>query len=34
MLVKQWMIKDVITVGADESMHDAIYTLEENRIKL
>ena len=34
MLVKQWMIRDVITVGADESMHDAIYTLEENRIKL
>ncbi len=34
MLVKQWMTRDVITVGADESMHDAIYTLEENRIKL
>lgn len=34
MLVKQWMTRDVITVGEDESMHDAIYTLEENRIKL
>ena len=34
MLVKQWMTRDVITVGADESMHDAIYTLEENRIQL
>ena len=34
MLVKQWMTRDVITVGANESMNDAIYTLEENRIRL
>jgi acetoin utilization protein AcuB len=34
MLVKQWMTRDVITVGADESMNDAIYILEENRISL
>ncbi len=34
MLVKQCMTTDVITVGAGESMHDAIYTLEDNRIKL
>jgi len=34
MLVKEWMTKNVITVDADESMNDAIYTLEENRIRL
>lgn len=34
MLVEQWMTRDVITVEADESMNEAIYTLEENRITL
>ena len=34
MLVEQYMTRDVITVDADESMNDAIYTLEENRISL
>jgi len=34
MLVKECMTRDVITVGSDETMHDAIYTLEENRIRL
>jgi len=34
MLVKEGMTRNVITVGADESMNDAIYTLEENRIRL
>lgn len=34
MLVKEWMTRKVATVGADQSMHDAIYILEENRIRL
>jgi len=34
MLVKECMTRNVITVGADETMNDAIYTLEENRIRL
>lgn len=34
MLVKNWMSKDVITVDAGQSMKEAIYILEENRIKL
>lgn len=34
MLVRQWMKEDVMTVGADESISEAIYTLEENRISL
>jgi acetoin utilization protein AcuB len=34
MLVKNWMTKDVITIEADQSMRDAIYVLEENRVNL
>jgi acetoin utilization protein AcuB len=34
MLVKNWMSKNVITVGPDESMQDAIYILQEQNIKI
>lgn len=33
MLVKNWMNKNVITVTADDSMQNAIYLLQENKIK-
>ena len=34
MLVKNWMSKEVITVGADDSMQNAIYILQEQNIKI
>ena len=34
MLVKNWMSKKVITVSPDESMHQAIYRLQEHGINL
>lgn len=34
MLIKNWMTEKVITVDADESMNNAIFILEENRISL
>ena len=34
MLVKNWMSKEVITVGADDSMQNAIYILQEQNIKM
>lgn len=34
MLIKQWMSEQVITVDADESMNNAVFILEENRISL
>ncbi|MBW1775623.1 MAG: CBS domain-containing protein [Deltaproteobacteria bacterium] len=34
MLVKNWMHKVVITVDADDSMHDAIKCLKENEIRM
>lgn len=34
MLVKNWMSKEVITVGADDSMQNAIYILQEHNINI
>jgi acetoin utilization protein AcuB len=34
MLVKNWMSKEVITVEADDTMQNAIYTLQEQNIKM
>ena len=34
MLVKNWMSKEVITVDADDTMQNAIYTLQEQNIKM
>ena len=34
MLVKNWMSKDVITIDADDSMQNAIYILQEHKIKI
>jgi acetoin utilization protein AcuB len=34
MLVKNWMSKNVVAVDIDDSMQLAIYTLQENKIKL
>lgn len=34
MLIKNWMTEKVITVNADESMNNAVFILEENRISL
>lgn len=34
MLIKNWMTENVITVDAGESMNNAVYILEENRISL
>ena len=34
MLVKNWMSKEVITVNADDTMQNAIYTLQEQNIKM
>lgn len=34
MLVKNWMSKKVVTVDVEDSMQQAIYTLQNNKIKL
>ena len=34
MLVKYWMSKQVITIDADDSMHDAIHLLKKHDIKM
>jgi acetoin utilization protein AcuB len=34
MLVKNWMSKEIVTVGADDSMQNAIYILQEQNIKI
>ena len=34
MLVKNWMSKEVITVGVDDSMQNAIYILQEQNINI
>jgi len=34
MLVKNWMSKKIVTVGADDSMQNAIYILQEQNIKM
>ena len=34
MLVKNWMSKEVVTVDADDSMQNAIYILQEQKIKM
>lgn len=34
MLVKNWMTKPVITIDEDESMHEAIKRLKENKIRI
>jgi len=34
MLVKNWMSKEVITVDADDSMQNAIFIIQEKKIKL
>lgn len=34
MLVRNWMSKNIITVDADDSMHDAIKRMKENKIRM
>ncbi|NTU47872.1 MAG: CBS domain-containing protein [Syntrophobacteraceae bacterium] len=34
MLVKHWMNKNVVTVGPDESMQDAIYLMREHKVRM
>lgn len=33
-LVQNWMTRDVITIDADQSMQEAIYTMQDRRIRL
>jgi acetoin utilization protein AcuB len=34
MLVKHWMNKNVVTIGPDESMQDAIYLMREHKVRM